>query len=101
MREISKHMQTERGTQRNQHLQHLMPEQPAMETICAVFDEETGKFLEYKQLKDHPKYKEVWHKSFANELGRLAQGVRDIEGTNTVKFIRKDQVPEGLSLIHI
>jgi len=33
--------------------------------------------------------------SFANELGRLAQGIRDAEGTNTIKFIQRSQVPAG------
>ena len=34
-------------------------------------------------------------KSFANELGRLAQGIRDIPGTNTINFIKFDDVPKG------
>ena len=33
--------------------------------------------------------------SYSNELGRLSQGIRNIPGTNTIKFIRKDQVPKG------
>ena len=31
--------------------------------------------------------------SFANELGRLAQGIRDIEGTDTIDFIPYSDVP--------
>ena len=57
----------------------------------AVFDQETGKLLEYRQLTKMPKCKARWDKSFANELGRLAQGIRDIEGTNTIFFISKDK----------
>ena len=32
-------------------------------------------------------------KSFANELGRLAQGIRDIDGTDTIDFIPYSGVP--------
>ena len=60
----------------------------------AVFDETTKKLLEYKQLITHPKYKKTWTKSAANEFGRLAQGIRDIKGTDTIFFITKNQVPK-------
>jgi hypothetical protein len=39
----------------------------------------------------HPKYKEVWSKSAANEFGRLTNGLAD--GTKTIRFIRKEDVP--------
>ena len=38
------------------------------QTIFAVFDKETGKHLEYRQHKDHPKYKEVWKNCFQMRL---------------------------------
>jgi hypothetical protein len=60
----------------------------------AVIDEETGKALEYKDLIKLDKYKDVWSKSYANELGRLTQGIRDIPGTNTMFFIHKADIPE-------
>jgi hypothetical protein len=60
----------------------------------AVIDESTGKAFEYKDLINSPKHKEVWTKSYANELGRLTQGVRDIPGTNTMFFIHKDDIPQ-------
>jgi hypothetical protein len=43
--------------------------QPLTQTflVHAVLDEETGKILEYRQLTKHPKYKEVWTRSCANE----------------------------------
>ena len=44
----------------------------------------------------HPKYKEVWSKSAANEFGRLTNGLADgrIEKpTKTIRFIRKEDVP--------
>ncbi len=59
-----------------------------------IFDEDTGKLLKYRQLITHPKYKDVWFHSSANEFGRLAQGVGGrIQGTNTIYFIHKHQVP--------
>jgi hypothetical protein len=42
------------------------------ELANAVFDEETGKSLEYRQLVKMEKYRETWTRSFTNELGRLA-----------------------------
>ena len=41
--------------------------------------------MEYKQLISHPKYKEDWLLSSANEFGRLAQGVDGrIKGIDTI-----------------
>jgi hypothetical protein len=52
-------------------------------------------YLNYCQLIHHLKYKESWAKSTANEFGHLAQGLKDgrVKGTDTIKFIRNDQVP--------
>jgi hypothetical protein len=61
--------------------------------VNAVIDEETGDSLEYRHLIRHPKYKEVWTRSYANELGRLTEGIRDIPGTKTMQFIRKSEIP--------
>ena len=62
----------------------------------AVMDAETGKLLNYKQLMRNPKYKKKWSISSANEFGRLVNGVggRTKKTTNTIKFIRKDEVPK-------
>jgi hypothetical protein len=55
---------------------------------------EKGKLLEYRHLISNPKTKEVWGHSYGNEIGRLAQGMpRRNMGTNTIFFIRRDQVP--------
>jgi hypothetical protein len=61
----------------------------------AIIDEETGKALEFRHLIKLDKYREIWMKSFANELGRLAQGIRDIPGTDTINFIKFADVPKG------
>jgi hypothetical protein len=37
----------------------------------AVLDRESGKLLEHRQLRKDPRYKTVWDRSNANELGRL------------------------------
>ena len=66
----------------------------------AIIDEETGKSLEYRQIIKIDKYKKIWVHSYANKLGRLAQGIRNIPGINTIKFIRKDQVPKGRNVTY-
>jgi hypothetical protein len=56
---------------------------------------ETNTYLNYRQLLRHPKYKDAWAKSAANKFGHLMQGLKDgrVKGTDTIKFIHKDQVP--------
>ena len=68
----------------------------AMEyTINAVLTEE-GKQLEYKHLINDPETAPTWNPAAANEFGRLAQGVGGrINGTNTVRFIHKREIPKG------
>ena len=69
-----------------------------MQFLCdlanAVLDGDTGEMLEYRHLITRPKYKEVWGDAYGKEVGRLAQGIPGkVEGTNTLFFIRKDEVP--------
>ena len=53
----------------------------------------TGVLQEFCHLIKGPD-KEIWTTSLANEFGQLAQGVRNqIEGTNTMYFIPKEEVP--------
>ena len=59
----------------------------------AILDDETGKYLEFCHLIKLDKYQDIWTKSFSNELGRLAQGIRNISGTNTIDFIPYSDVP--------
>lgn len=67
-----------------------------------VLDANTGAMLEHRQLRRHPDYKEVWDASYANELGRLCQGIgtnptnpteKRVEGTNTFKPICYNDIP--------
>ena len=63
------------------------------EVACAVLEGE--KMLNYRQLIQHPAIREQWSHSSSNEFGRLAQGkVGRIKGTDTMRFIPKQQVPE-------
>ena len=39
------------------------------------------------------KYRDIWSTSLANELGRLAQGIRNVKGTNIILFISKSEIP--------
>ena len=67
-----------------------------------VLDKETGKTLEFRQLRNHPKFKDTWNTSYCNELGRLCQGIghgsagpqlQRVKGTNTFRIIRYDDIP--------
>lgn len=73
---------------------------PVQQQAYAVIDSIIGKSCEYKHLitgtvNGHSKAD--WEHSFANELGRLANGVgtRMPTGTNTIAFIHKDNIPTG------
>ena len=49
---------------------------------------------EYRHLVKGPD-RNVWERSFANELGKLSQGIRNVKGKNTVILISKTQVPKS------
>ena len=54
-----------------------------------MIHEETDKPQEYRHLRKGPD-KEVWERSFANEFGRVMQGVGGrIKGTNTFFLWKK------------
>ena len=68
----------------------------------SVLEQETGKQLNYGQLRKHPRFQETRNKSFSNEIGRLCQGVgtgpngtgKIIEGTNTFFVIKFEDIPK-------
>jgi len=63
------------------------------EMINAVLDKDTGELMEYRHLMKNPKYRQLYGKSYAKELGRLAQGMPgQVEGTNTIFFIDKSDI---------
>ena len=67
----------------------------------SVLDSSTGEFLEHRQLRRNPKFKLTWDTSYANELGRLCQGIgvgpkpnsKRVEGTNTFFRIDYNDIP--------
>ena len=70
-----------------------------METSAAmnaVLDPTTGASLEYRHLMK-TSAAPTWSTSFANELGRLVNGVgtRMTQGTNTMGFIPRHKVPKN------
>jgi hypothetical protein len=67
----------------------------------SVLDPSTGEFLKYCQLRQDPCYKATWDTSYANELGRLCQGIgsgttpnsKRVAGTNTFFIIDYHDIP--------
>jgi hypothetical protein len=57
----------------------------------AVLGKESGQLLKHCQLRQDPRYKEVWDQFYSNELGQLCQGIgtgdkaggKRVAGTNT------------------
>jgi hypothetical protein len=67
---------------------------PAKHMANAVLDPITGQAMEYRALVRNPTTAATWTRSYANELGRLAQGVGGrIHGTDTIFFIPIANVP--------
>ena len=70
-------------------------------SALSVLDPATGEFLEHRQLRRDPRYKAVWDTSYANELGRLCQGIgsgttptkQRVGGTNTFFLIDFQDIP--------
>jgi hypothetical protein len=49
--------------------------------------------MEMRQLLRNPKYSDLRGKSYTKELGRLAQGIPGTKGTDTIMFIKYDEIP--------
>ena len=67
---------------------HLRRITRTSERAQLIHDKETDTYLNYRQLLKHPKYKETWSKSAANEFGRLTQGLKDgrVKGINQYAY---------------
>jgi hypothetical protein len=79
------------------HRTHMqLRQQEQREQVQLIRDDDTGEYLNYRQLTRSPKYSIIWNKSSANEFGRLAQGLPNgrVTGTNTIFFIHRDLVPK-------
>jgi hypothetical protein len=55
---------------------------------------DNNRIAEYLELKNSSVGAE-WEESNAEEIGRLAQGYKNIKGTNTIHFIKKSQLPHN------
>jgi hypothetical protein len=87
------------------YLAHQLLSTPAKPTPThlanAVLHPETGMALEYRTLSTDPTTTTTWVRSFANELGRLAQGVGDrVQGTDTIFFIPFTAVPSDRTVTY-
>ena len=66
----------------------------------SVWDPKQQKMLEFTNLIKNKDTKQTWTTSLANKLGRLSQGIRNIKGSNCIKFIHKEQVPKGRNVAY-
>jgi hypothetical protein len=80
-------------TQEERAYQLLAIPLPSIKKSYAFTDISTGQQLEYRQMLQWPDLKPIWEKAFANGLGRLSQGIRDIKGRNTIAFISESEIP--------
>jgi hypothetical protein len=71
------------------------PSHSTIHFIGAIIVNDTGNVLEYQHLIKMDKHKKVWVHGFANEIGQLFQGIRNVPGTDTCFFI-----PESLVSAH-
>ncbi len=57
--------------------------------------------MEYRHLIQKDDQKKDWEHSFANELGRLAQGIKGrVKHTDTIFFISRDAVPKDRTVTY-
>ena len=65
-----------------------------LKILSTVLDEDTGELMEYRNLMQKPKYWQLYRKSYAKEIGRLAQIMPGlVEGMNTMLLIEKQDIP--------
>ena len=71
--------------------------QSRKQLVGKVVNAKTVNLEEYSKLIKGLE-RQIWEQAYANDLGRLAQGVDNIKGTNTIFFIAHYEVPKGKSL---
>ena len=86
-----------------QSAQRRYPAKFLQNLAMPVLDETSGQFLQYQQLRNQPKFAHIWNTSYANELGRICQGIgkgskgpmrQRVEGTNTFRLIKFADIPQ-------
>jgi hypothetical protein len=60
----------------------------------------TGKEMEYMAFMKDPVLQPLWKRGFGNKVGRLFQGIRDIQGTNTCIFIELKNIPKNRQITY-
>jgi hypothetical protein len=60
----------------------------------------TGYKTEYMVLIKDPVLQPLWKRGFDNEVCRLFQGIRDIQGTNTCFFIELKNIPKSSQITY-
>jgi hypothetical protein len=56
--------------------------------------------MQYKDIMQHPTLGPKYKTGFGNELGRLCQGIRYIQGTNTCFFIELSNIPKDRKITY-
>ena len=89
-----------------QAAQRRYPYQFLQSLAMPILNKTSGKSLQYCQLLKHPKFAHIWNTSYANELGRLCQGIgqgskvpknQSVEGTNTIRLIKFEDIPQDIN----
>ena len=65
-----------------------------------AFNPDTGQPAEYPELSKCSIGHE-WQRANAKEIGRLAQGHKETEGTDTIFFIKREQVPKERTATYV
>jgi hypothetical protein len=76
---------------RHRAAQHLLA-QNLTNKLLHVFDTTGRKQSLDTLLRQNP---EIWNKALSNEIGRLAQGVRDVKGNDALDFVHLSTIPKN------
>ena len=90
LRNLRQYPKQKRNGYRSKALQHLLLQN--MTTNIDMFTQKGKKKSIDNLLQDDYI---IWGCSITNELGRLSQGINNIEGNNALLFIPKSEVPWG------
>jgi hypothetical protein len=66
----------------------------------AVIHPASGKEMQYKEIMQQPTLGPKYKTGFGNELGRLCQGIRDIQGTNACFFVELSNIPKDRKITY-
>jgi hypothetical protein len=70
---------------------------PIMNTILYPASD---KEIQYKDIMKHPTLGPQYKTGFGNDLGRLYQGIRDTQGTNTCFFVELTNIPKDRKITY-